>query len=512
MKIKGDSERHFFVVIIATLCSFSLCDSSWAQQTAPKKRPNVLMIVADDMNWDTPGCFGGAAPDITPNLDRLADEGMRFRHAYANISICIPSRSVILTGLYPRNNGAEGFQRIRTGTPNLPALLNAAGYLCGIVGKPLRQQELFRWSTTYRWQGTGDENRWGRDPSVFRRFAKDFFTMSKTSQQPFFLMVNSHDPHRPFGGGKSTRPNEERAESSRIFKSEEVRLPEILPDLPGVREEFADYCTSVRRLDDMVGAVLDELASAKRVEDTIVIFLADHGMPFPGAKFNCYPDSLRTPLIVRWPGNVEHGTIDQTHMISTVDLQPTILEALRLPPAKVSDGRSFLPILRGEKQANRDVVFGQFYHIHGGDALPTYSVLTRQSAYVFNPWSNGKRRFARLTSRTFKAMLQEAKKNPAMAARVKHLQLRSVEEFYNLSNDPGCLADLLDNPKSIQKLNNLRGLLREWMVQIESPALVALDKRESKEVLERFVQSYRERARKEVEELKPYEKANGYQF
>ena len=289
-------------MIIATLCSFSLCDSSWAQQTAPKKRPNVLIIVADDMNWDTPGCFGGAAPDITPNIDRLATEGMRFRHAYVNISICTPSRSVILTGLYPRNNGAEGFQRIRPGTPNLPLILNAAGYLCGIIGKPLRQQELFRWSTTYRWQGTGDENRWGRDPAVFRKFAKNFFAMANTSQQPFFLMANSHDPHRPFGGGKATRPLDERAASSRIFKPEEVRLPPVLPDLPGVRKEFADYCTSVRRLDDMVGAVLDELASAKRVEDTIVIFLADHGMPFPGAKFNCYPDSLRTPLIIRWPG------------------------------------------------------------------------------------------------------------------------------------------------------------------------------------------------------------------
>ena len=99
-----------------------------------------------------------------------------------------------------------------------------------------------------------------------------------------------------------------------------------------------------------------------------------------------------------------------------------------------------------------------------------------------------------------------------MAARVKHLQYRSVEEFYNLSNDPSCLADLLDNPKSSHKLKNLRGLLREWMVQVESPALNAFDKRNSKDVLERFVQSYRERARKEVEELKPYEKANGYRF
>jgi N-sulfoglucosamine sulfohydrolase len=484
----------------------------WAQQTAPKKRSNVLMIVADDMNGDTPGCFGGAAPDITPNLDRLATEGMRFRHAYVNISICTPSRSVILTGLYPRNNGAEGFQRIRPGTPNLPALLNAAGYLCGIVGKPLRQQELFRWSATYRWQGTGDENRWGRDPAVFRKFAKDFFAMAKTSQQPFFLMANSHDPHRPFGGGEATRALEERAGSSRTFKPEEVRLPAILPDLPAVRKEFADYCTSVRRLDDMVGAVLDELAAAKRVGETIVIFLADHGMPFPGAKFNCYPDSLRTPLIIRWPGKVAHGTVDQAHMVSTVDLQPTILDALGLSPTEVSDGRSFLPILLGEKQTNRDVVFGQFYHIHGGDALPMYSVLTRQSAYVFNPWSDGERLFPRLEGGAFKAMQQVAKKDPAMAARVKHLQFRSVEEFYNLRSDPGCLANLLDNPESSQQLNNLRGLLREWMVQIESPVLNAFDKRYQKEVLESFVQSYRERATKEVQELRPYEKASGYRF
>ena len=149
-------------------------------------------------------------------------------------------------------------------------------------------------------------------------------------------------------------------------------------------------------------------------------------MPFPGAKFNCYPVSLRTPLIVRWPGSVARGTTDQAHMISTVDLQPTILDALRLSPTKVSDGRSFVPILLGKKQTNRDVVFGQFYHIHGGDALPMYSVLTRHSAYVFNPWSDGKRRFPRLSGGAFNAMQQAAKKNAAMAARVKHLQFLSL--------------------------------------------------------------------------------------
>ena len=121
-------------------CSFCVSQVQ-AQLAAPVKRPNVLLIVADDMNWDTPGCFGGAAGDITPNIDKLASGGMRFRHAYVNVSICTPSRSVMLTGLYSHNNGAEGFQRIHPGIPTLPSILNAGGYICGTIGKPLSQEE-----------------------------------------------------------------------------------------------------------------------------------------------------------------------------------------------------------------------------------------------------------------------------------------------------------------------------------------------------------------------------------
>ena len=261
-------KRHLLSVLSAGACILALVNGVSAQQlTPPMKRPNVLMIVADDMNWDTPGCFGGTAPEITPHIDRLAAEGIRFWHAYVNVSICTPSRSVLLTGLYPPNNGAEGFQRIRPGTETLPEVLNKAGYLCGIIGKPLRQQELFRWSVTYRWQGTGDGDLWGRDPAVYRRFAENFFAMAKTSNQPFFLMANSHDPHRPFAGGKATRPHQERVPASRTFRAEEVRVPGFLPDLPAVREELAAYCTSVRRLDDMVAAVLDELAEAQLIDN-----------------------------------------------------------------------------------------------------------------------------------------------------------------------------------------------------------------------------------------------------
>ncbi len=482
-----------------------------AQLAAPVKRPNVLLIVADDMNWDTPGCFGGAAKDITPNIDKLATEGMRFTHAYVNISICTPSRSVMLTGLYPHNNGAEGFQRIHPGTPTLPAILNEAGYICGTVGKPLSQEELFRWSVAYRWPGKGDENLWGRDPAMYRNFASKFFAMAKTSKQPFFLMTSSHDPHHPFGGGKATRELEERAESSRSFEADEVRVPNFLPDLPGVRKELAAYCTSTRRLDDMVGAVLEELGKAKLVENTIVIFLSDHGMPFPGAKFNCYPNSVRSPWVIRWPGKIKAGAVDKTHMISTVDLQPTILEAVGLKSPK-SDGRSFGPLLRGETQDGRDAVFAQFHHIHGKDALPMRAVITKDAAYVFNPWSDGKRSFGRLGGSAFGAMKQMAQKDVAMAARIKHLTLRSVEECFDLQRDPGCLKNLAGSNKHKNQFDALRSKLRAWMVEVKDPALDAFDKRDQTAALEQFVQDYRAAAQKVKAELRAYEKKKGYRF
>ena len=504
--------KRIVLIILAAVVVFALVgEGVYGQLSAPVKRPNILMIVADDMNWDSPGCFGGGADDITPNIDKLASEGMRFLHAYVNVSICTPSRSAMLTGLYPHNNGAEGFQRIHPGTPTLPALLNEAGYMCGTVGKPLSQEEIFRWSVAYRWPGAGDEDRWGRDPAVYRVFCKRFFKMAKTAHQPFFLMANSHDPHHPFGKGRATREPNERAASSRAFRAEEVRLPGLLPDLPGVRKEFAAYCTSVRRLDDMAGAVLDELEKAGLAAETIVVFLSDHGMPFPGAKMNCYPDSVRTPLVIRWGGKVKRAAVDRSHMVSMIDLQPTLLEAVGLEPMK-SEGRSFLPLLRGERQEGRDAIFAQFYHIHGKDALPMRSVIARDAAYVFNPWSNGERQFTRLGGPAFAAMVNAAEHDPAMAARIKHLRLRTVEEFFDLSKDPNCLSNLIGSDDHKAQIEALRTKLRKWMAETRDPALEAFDKRDQPEALDQFVQDYRSAAQKVKDALRSYEKRKGYRF
>ena len=488
------------------------------QLVAPKKRPNVLLLVADDMNWDSPGCFGGAAPEITPNIDKLADQGIRFHHAYVNISICTPSRSVMLTGLYPQNNGAQAFQRILPNIQTLPNILNKEGFLCGTIGKPLNQQELFRWSVTYQWQGVGDENEWGRDPNVYKEFCSSFFQMAESSKQPFFLMASSHDPHRPYGGGKNGKEHFERIKSSKTFKSEEVAVPKFIPDLPDTRKEMAAYCTSVRRLDDMVGTILDELKKSEHYDNTIVLFLSDHGMSLPFAKVNCYVQSTKTPLIIRWPGKIAKGSSNKEHMISTVDLMPTILEAVEISNDSPIDGRSFLPLLRGEAQEGRDAIFTQFNHIHGRTPYPMRSIITKEFTYIFNPWSNGKRayRAAPMSGLSFKAMQREAEKNPQVRARVHHLQHRTVEEFYDLRQDPHSLKNILNSKENEsgyeEEISKLRKKILEWMIKYKDPALDAYKNRHSPEYLERFLADYTATAKAEKEALVPYEKAKGYRF
>lgn len=508
-----------------------------AQQPAPVPRPNLLLITADDLNWDTPGCFGGAvAKDVTPNIDRLAQTGMRFFHAHVNVAVCTPSRTIMLTGLYPQHSGVAGFQPIKSRTPTLPALLNQMGYLCGTIGKPLGQPETFRWSAAYRWQAAGDEDMWGRDGAVFRKFAASFFQLAKDSGQPFFLMANSHDPHRPFAGSELEqrrfgKPHYERAEPSRHFQPAEVTVPGFLPDLPEVRQELAEYASSARRLDDTVGAILDQLERSGLSENTLVIFLSDHGMPFPFAKSNCYLHSTRTPLIVRWPGHVQPGSVDHEHMIATIDLVPTILAALEISEEALStypgpdaeapqkpnlkfDGRSFLPILQGQQQTGRDYVFTQFNHIHGHRPYPMRGVLTREFAYIFNTWSDGERQYraAPLSGLTFAAMQKAAAQDPAIAARVRQVEYRTVEELYHVDRDPDCLTNLVDDTSSEEVLTRLRSKLADWMRDVNDPVLAAFEKRDSAEARAAFMQQYAERIKREIELRQEYEDLTGYRF
>lgn len=457
-----------------------------------KSRPNILLITADDMNWDSPGCFGGQTPDITPNIDRLASDGMRFSYAHITIAVCQPSRSVLMTGRYPHRNGAEGFQPINTSVPTLQESLHQAGYLNGILGKVrhLAPIEKFKWDMAKDMGELGQ----GRDPKLYYKFAKDFFQKAADNNRPFFLMANSHDPHRPYHGSIQEKNKfkeilKDIPTPSRVYQDEEINVPGFLPDIPDVRKEIAQYYSSARRCDDTVGEVMRALDESGLAENTLTMFLSDNGMALPFAKTNCYLHSTRTPWIARWPGKIKPGKIDKQHFISGIDFMPTVLDAAGLNTPEGMDGTSFLPVLLGQRQTGREQVFTQFHQTSGKNRYPMRCVQNKRFGYIFNPWSDGERIFKNESQSglTFKAMQAAAKTNPNIAGRVKLFQYRVIEELYDFANDPDALYNIVGDSEYKKELDKMRIELLNLMKRTNDPALEALEHLHSSEVLKKFM-------------------------
>jgi len=438
---------------------------------------NVLLITADDLNYNSVGAYGCKIPGITPNIDRLAEEGMLFTHAYVNIAVCQPCRQSIMTGRYPHRNGAPGFDPIDRDVPTLQEQLNKAGYLNAIIGKErhLKPYDKFCWDYFIREEDVASGLGIGRDPELYYKYTAEFLAKAKKDGKPFFIMANSHDPHRPFAGSDQERKSwgEDLPKFSRLISPEEVNVPGFLFDLPDVRLEIAEYYTSVFRCDETVGAILKALDESGFAENTIVLFISDNGISVPFSKANCYLNSNKTPWIIRWPGHITPGSVDSTHFISGIDYMPTILHALHLSDVPGMDGSSFLPILNGKKQKHRDVVFTQFHKISAGNKYPMRCVQDKRYGYIVNFWSDGKYKIKgdALNGRTFKSMNRAALSDTSIAKRMDLYKFRIPEELYDFINDPDGLVNLINDPDLQDEKKRLKELLYSEMKNSDDPLL-----------------------------------------
>ncbi len=442
----------------------------------PGDRPNVLFITADDLNWDSVGAFGCQVADATPSIDRLAGQGIRFEHAHLTIAVCQPCRESFMTGRYPHRNGALGFEPIRGDVPTLSEQLHTAGYFTGIFGKNghYAPADRFFWDVSVPPRELGV----GRDPHEFYTHAKEFLANAQAARKPFFLHANSADPHRPFPGSRQEKAREAQGRArfpqvSRAFRPDEVTVPPFLPDIPDVREEVAQYFTAVHRCDETVNQLLAALEDSGLADNTIVIFLSDNGMAFPYAKTNVYLNSTKTPLIVRWPGRIGPGLVDDQHLVSGADIMPTLLEALGLPEVEGMDGRSFLPLLLGEKQDGRDHVFTVFNKTSARNEYPMRCVRTAEFSYIYNAWADGETEFKNESQSglTMNAMKAAAETDPEIAQRVRFFLFRAPEELYCVRDDPSELLNLVDEPQHADRIRAMREALLGEMQRTEDPLL-----------------------------------------
>ena len=472
-----------FLLCLATLTAFAL----------QAERPNILLITVDDMSADSVGVFGSKLAGTTPNMDRLAAQSLRFAHAHTTVGNCMPCRNVMFSGLISHNNKVEGFYQVKNpGWPHMVDLMKDAGYFTGIRGKVSHSApyQPYAWDTDLTTLHDGSKAHI-KDVQSYGTATTTGIARAKAAKKPFCLAINISDPHKPFWKG----PNDPH-KPSRIFTADEVPVPGFLFDDPAVRQELALYYTSVRRADDAVGAILKALDASGEADNTVVMFMSDHGMPLPFAKTQLYHHSTHTPWMVRWPGVTKPGSIDRQHMISVLDFLPTVLDIAGIQHPKRLDGRSYLPLLKGGKQNDRDHIIKEYNENSGRSRDPMRAVQTQRYLYLFNPWSNGTRVFATATTgtATFRRLATLAKTDSKLAARLDLYKHRVPEELYDVVKDPDCLHNLIDSPKHQAELKKLRATLDAWMVKSKDPTLEAFRKREDKAFVEAYVQQLEKEA------------------
>ena len=281
-----------------------------------------------------------------------------------------------------------------------------------------------------------------------------------------------------------------------MFTPDEVPVPGFLFDDLAVRKELSHYYSSVRRADDCVGEVLAALEASGHADDTFVLFLSDHGMALPFAKTQLYHHSTHTPLLIRWPGVTQPGSVDEAHMVSAVDFVPTLMDVCGLECPQGLDGRSFAPVLHGESQGGCEFVIKEYNENSGASRDPMRAVQSKRFLYIFNPWSNGERIFATATTGTptYRRMAELAKTDARLAARLDLYQHRVPEELYDVVNDPDCLHNLIGDPAYTGELAPLLSALESSMASSNDPVLPVFQNRDDAAAREAYVQQVEKEA------------------
>jgi N-sulfoglucosamine sulfohydrolase len=410
--------------------------------------PNFVVYLSDDHGMAYSSPYSDA--DLrTPNLDQLAADGVKLIEVFNASPTCCPSRSAMLTGLWPARNGAEpNHKPPKPEATGLPGMLRKLGYEMAAFGKVAHGNfaRLYDFDVI-----KGPNIGYVKSDDVVKYLA------GRDASKPLCLFFGSRFPHVPWA------PNDG-------YDPDKVKLPPTLVDTPQTREEFCRYCSSVSHSDALLGQV--RAAVAKYVPgETVFIYTSDHGAQLPFAKWNLYDAGTRVPFLASWPGHLAPGTtINAT--ICLPDLLPTLIELAGGKPPDGLDAKSFVGILRGQTKTHRDRTFAT----HSGDGdfnvYPCRSLRKNGFKYILNlhPEFQHQTHISRspvLSSGMayWQSWLQAARTDPAAAATIKRCAQRPAEEIYDLNADPFEMKNLAGNAAQASLLAEMRAELRAWMKQ-----------------------------------------------
>jgi N-sulfoglucosamine sulfohydrolase len=449
---------------------------------------NIVFFVTDDQS-PTLGCYGDKVAS-SPRVDELARDGTLFRNAFAVTASCSPSRSTILSGLYPHTNGMYGLMHaehhfssldeIRPVT--LPVALAAAGYRTAQAGKLHVGPEAAYHFQHYLAKPT-------RNTVKLVEECESFLTADP--DVPFFLYIGTPDPHRdgrfvqdspaPFKPNSFGNPEPGKSYpgvSEIEFDPETIPVPEFLNDTPVVRAELAQYYQSCARVDQGFGRLVDLLKKHNLYDKTLIVFTSDHGIAMPGAKTTTYETGLRVPFIVRDPYQKKRGVVSEA-MISHIDIVPSLLDfagksspSTPLPPKKFRyPGRSWIQILGEENPKGWDRVYASHTFHEVQMYYPMRVIRDRDFKFTWNIAHQLPFPFASdlWKSATWQEQLTKPADAPFGKRTAHQYQYRPQFELYDLRNDPDELNNLADHPDHAEKLQAYIQEMKEFQTRTADP-------------------------------------------
>jgi len=415
-----------------------------AQEAA--QPPNIIFIIGDDINWDDLGSYGNNYVK-TPNLDQMAADGARFDNFFVTSSSCSPSRTSILTGRYPHNTGAaELHTPLPPSLTYFPEQLRKAGYYTALLGKwhegPATARAYDSVISGARRNGSGGENQW-----------LNMISTCKATGKPFFLWLATFDAHRPWS------PDAEFTVTHDPQK--DIRIPPTLIDDSATRRDLASYYNEIGRIDTYLGQLRKTLEREGLAQNTIIIFTADNGRPFPGSKTRLHDRGLKEPLLLYWPGKIRPGTVNRA-LISSIDLAPTLLDIAGVKPAPSIQGSSFLSLLSQPEGTFRKYIFGE-HNWHDYEAYER-SVRTDNFLYIYNgrpQFDNGGPIDANQSPSAHSLKRQQTGRLTALQQDALQ-QPRPREEFFVMAEDPLQVQNQVNNPRYRKQVQALRNKLQQW--------------------------------------------------